>query len=245
MNRKFKVIVADDEKLIANSIARNIEGSSEAFQVVAIVRDGLEAYEKTAELLPHVVFSDIKMPEMDGITLIEKLSVEFPSVKTVMVSGYSDFELARAALRHHAVDYLLKPCNPYELKRTLRKLEANLLAEQNQLAPRREDSALAIVESVMAFLRKNYGSQIDFSTIADQQGVSAPYLTKIFKEHAGATPSKYLTDCRIQKAKQLLQDTDLPVKNIALAVGFPDPFHFSKYFKNTVGKSPAQFREEG
>lgn len=244
MSHKFKVIVADDEKLIVNSIARNIESSSDAFQVVAKARDGQEAYELTKEHLPHVVFSDIKMPEMDGITLIKKLSVEFPSVKTVIVSGYNDFELARDALRHRAVDYLLKPLNPYDLKRTLRKLEAELLAVQQKLVPRREAGPIEIVEAVMAYLRKNYTAQIDFATIAADQGVSAPYLSKIFREYAGTTPSKYLTDCRIQTAKQLLLDTQLSVKDIAVAAGLPDPFHFSKVFKNSTGLSPAQFREQ-
>lgn len=102
MNQKFKVIVADDERLIARNIARNIEKANESFQVISMAADGLEAYEQTKALLPDVVFSDIKMPEMDGIELIRRIAAEFPSIRTVIISGFNDFELAREASGYRA-----------------------------------------------------------------------------------------------------------------------------------------------
>lgn len=135
MERKFRVIVADDEALIGRNIARNIEKANEAFEVVKIAFDGLEALELTAQLLPNVVFNDIKMPEMDGIALIRRIAQEFPEIRTVIISGYNDFEFARDALRHQAVDYLLKPVNPDDLRATLDRLEQELLSRQRKLAP--------------------------------------------------------------------------------------------------------------
>ena len=64
---KLRVIVAEDEKIIANNIANNITKANELFEVVGIAYDGLEAYEMTKKLLPDVVVSDIKMPEVNGI----------------------------------------------------------------------------------------------------------------------------------------------------------------------------------
>lgn len=242
MERKFKVIVADDERLIARNIARNIEKANESFQVVSMAADGLEAYEQTQALLPDVVFSDIKMPEMDGIELIRRIADEFPTIRTVIVSGFNDFELAREALRNQAVDYLLKPINPYDLKKTLHKLEAELLARQNELTPKRENSPAEIVDGIMAYLRRNFAQQIDLSAIADEYSFSSAYLSKIFKEHADMSPGRYLIDCRMKAAKKLLQDTDLPIKDVAEKVGYPDPLHFSKSFKTATGFSPAQYR---
>ena len=85
MARQFKVIVADDEKLIANNIARRIEESSGAFRVISRAGTGTEALEQVRELLPDVLFSDIKMPEMDGIELISRLRKEHPGVCCVIV----------------------------------------------------------------------------------------------------------------------------------------------------------------
>ena len=82
------------------------------------------------------------------------------------------------------------------------------------------------------------------SALADSLAVSAPYLSKLFHEQTGSSPSKYLTDIRMRQARKLLMDTNLTVKEIAVRVGFPDPFHFSRSFRNAVGISPVQFREE-
>lgn len=244
MNRKFKVIVADDEKLIARNIARRIEEGCEAFQVIAQAGTGLEALELAGQLMPDVVFSDIKMPELDGIELIARLREQNPSALCVIVSGYSDFEYARAAIQNSAVDYLLKPVNPEELAALLKRLETMLMAREQALAPRREASVGEVVENVMLYLRENYDRQIDFAAVAEAQAVSAPYLSKLFHDRVGTSPSRYLTDLRMQKAKKLLLDSQLSIKEIAERVGYPDPFHFSKSFKNAVGMSPAQFREQ-
>ena len=240
----FNVIVADDEKLIANNIARRIEENCPSFRVAARAGTGLEALKQAKELLPDVVFSDIKMPEMDGIELISRLRREMPAVLCVIVSGYSDFEYMKAAIQQSAADYLLKPVNPEELKRLLQRLEATLLAREQQMIPRRESDAAALAERVRLYLQENYDQPVDFSSLADSLAVSAPYLSKLFHEQEGKSPSRYLTDLRMRKAQKLLMDTQLTVREIAVRVGYPDPFHFSRNFKNAMGISPVQFREE-
>ncbi len=237
------MLIVDDEKLIAQNIARRIETVNPHFRVIAIAGDGLEALELAGKLLPDVVFTDIKMPELDGIGLIEQLSIRYPVIRTVMVSGYNDFDLIRASLRYRAMDYLLKPINADELKSTLQKLEDELLAENNELGQRHEESPAEIVERVMTYIRHNYASPIDLSHLASRYHFSSAYLSKIFKEYANISPGRYLRDCRMNMAKKLLRDTDLPVKDVSEKVGYPDHVHFSKSFKNTTGLSPAQYRE--
>ena len=66
----------------------------------------------------------------------------------------------------------------------------------------------------------------------------------MFHEQTGTSPMRYLTDLRMSRARKLLADSSLTVREIAVRVGYPDPFHFSRSFKNAVGVSPAQFREQ-
>jgi len=193
--------------------------------------------------MPDVVFSDIKMPEMDGIELIARLQEMNPSILCVIVSGYSDFEYTRAAIRNNAVDYLLKPVNAEELAALLTRLEAVLLAREKTVVPNREISAEQIVQKIMIYLRENYSEQIDFASVAEAHAISAPYLSRLFHEYAGISPSQYLTGYRMEQAKKLLRDSRLSIGEIAARVGYPDPFHFSKVFKNKVGVSPSQFRQ--
>lgn len=244
MDKEFRVIVADDEKLIAQNLSRRIEDLNPCFRVIAVVRDGQEALDLAEKLMPDVIFTDIKMPELDGIALIERLNIHFPTIRTVMVSGYNDFDLVRSALQNRAVDYLLKPVNSEDLKKVLLKLEDEMLAENNELGRRHEESPLELAERVMTYIRHNYAQSIDLSSLANQFHFSAAYLSKIFKDYVGISPGRYLRDCRMNMAKKLLRDTSLPIKDVAEKVGYPDHVHFSKSFKSVTGITPAMYREQ-
>ena len=243
-NNKFRVIVVDDEKLIAKNISANIARANGSFEVIATAHNGQEAYELAQNLLPDVLVSDIKMPIMDGLKLISLINESYPSIKTVIVSGYDDFEFARDALVNNASDYLLKPINSADLENTLKKLEWKLLAEKDKITEKRQTRPFDIVEGIKAYLKSNFNKPISFSDIASQFNFSPAYLTKIFKEHAGTSPVKYLQKYRIDVARKLLWSSNLSVKEVALKVGFEDQFHFSKNFKNIVGVSPQQFRSK-
>jgi len=242
-NRKFSVIIAEDEKLIAKNIANSITRLNPNYEIVHVASNGQEAYESTQKMLPDVVFSDIKMPVMDGLTLISKINDTLPKVRTVIISGYDDFNLMRCALQQRAIDYLLKPVNYDELEKLLQRIEHELLAERKILLGRTTDSE-DLVESINIYIKHNYNSFIDFSEIADRFGFTQAYLTKVFKKYMEVTPARYLKEYRISVAKKLLMSSNLSIKEIADQVGFEDPFHFSKSFKDVVGESPNQYRKQ-
>lgn len=242
-NKAFRVIVVDDEKLITRNIATKIQKTNPAFQVIQLAYDGQQALELIEKYLPDVVFSDIKMPIMDGLELLRNIRDKFPAVKVVMVSGYNDFSLVRQALQQDAFDYLLKPLHQDDLEKTLQKLERELQEAQQTYQPEGASGA-DIVRQVQAYLQENYAQDTEFTQIAESYHVSAAYLTKIFKEQVGMTPSRYRNEYRIGIAKELLIKTDLSMRTIAEKAGFTDQFYFSKIFKKFTGESPAQFREE-
>jgi two-component system, response regulator YesN len=243
MAETFRVLVADDERLIANNIAKNIERVNPAFHVVGIAQDGAEALAQVERLLPHVVFSDIKMPVIDGLALFATLAETHPEIKKVIISGYDDFALVREALQNKAFDYLLKPVNREELRAVLEQLANQLNSEKGMLSPEKQESVEKIVSAVQTYLKDHYAQPIDFSAIACQYGFSGSYLSRIFHEKTGVTPQKFLIQHRIACAKRLLADTKLSVQEVGAHVGYPDPFHFSKVFKQNVCLSPAQFRK--
>ena len=245
MNNKktITVVVVEDEKLIAKSIVNNIEKVKEDFKVVGVAYNGEDGFALVRSLLPNILFTDMKMPIMDGLKLISMVRQNFPFIKIVVVSGYDDFEYARAALHNNVSDYLLKPINLMELQKTLAALENELAASAGILQSTSDiRSPGEIVALVKEYMHVNYSNQIDLAQTADALGFSSAYLTKVFREQLQTTPSKYLNEYRMMIAKQLLRDTALPVKSISEQVGFADPFHFSKRFKLYSGYSPAQFR---
>lgn len=239
----FRVVVVDDEKLISNNIAKNITACDSSFEVVAVCYDGLSALKAIELYNPHVLFTDIKMPLIDGLALIENVYNNSPHVRCVLITGYSEFEYAKTAIKFKAFDYLLKPLNRFELSKTLRKIKDELLSEQALLNTERETSTEDVVNSIVQYLQSNYANEINFTQIASDYNFSASYLTKIFKEHTGTSPIKYLIEYRIKTAKSLLKDTNLTVKEIAEKTGFVDQFYFSKCFKNYCGLTPSQYKD--
>lgn len=118
----FRVVVAEDEPMILNNICAKIERAGARFEIVGRAMNGLEAWELVERLQPDVLFTDIRMPIMDGIEVIRRASERFPDLQSVVVSGYDDFSYARLAIRHGAKDYLLKPVEAEDMEATLRKL---------------------------------------------------------------------------------------------------------------------------
>lgn len=244
MSNLFNVIVVDDEKLIAKNIAKNIEKLNANFQVVKIFSNGLDALDYIKENPPHVVFTDIRMPLMDGIELTKGLAdINSPS-KCVILTGYADFSYAKAAMQNGVVDYLLKPVNAEELEKVLKQLELSLLAANPDLTIEDTSSRKPeeIVELIKEYVHNHYSEPIDLNILAENMGFSPSYLTKIFSKYEDTTPSKYIRNYRMNIAKQMLAlDTNLD--KIAESVGYTDPFHFSKSFKQTVGMSPSEYRK--
>ena len=106
----IKVIVVDDEKVIREGIGRFIS-ETQGFELLTVCENGAEAYEKIVEQHPDLVICDIIMPICDGIELIGRCREEGIDSEFLLLSGYSEFEYARAAIRYGVLDYINKPVN--------------------------------------------------------------------------------------------------------------------------------------
>jgi len=120
----IRIMIVEDEPPIARSLARMIERANEQYLVEAFAVQGAEAVELIRKQPIDIVFTDIRMPVMDGIELLEFLDRDYPEVRKVAVSGYQDFDYVRKAMQFRAVDYLLKPVSEAELSVLLEKLSA-------------------------------------------------------------------------------------------------------------------------
>lgn len=98
-------------------------------------------------------------------------------------------------------------------------------------------------DRVITHIRRNYAEKFDIDTLASMAKLSPNYFTKKFKERVGHPPMKYVNILRIERAKFLLEHTDMPISAIMESVGFWDFAHFSKLFKSETGYSPTKFRK--
>jgi len=134
-----RVLVVEDEPPIARAIAGMI-AQAPGFEVVGVARNGREALERVGRAAAaaaeggdngpaegvgrgvDAVFTDIRMPVMDGVALMRELRAGYPHIRTVVLSGYRDFDYAKAAMRYGAFDYLLKPLSRQDLDAVLGRL---------------------------------------------------------------------------------------------------------------------------
>ncbi|MNW42269.1 two-component system, response regulator YesN [Fontibacillus panacisegetis] len=123
---KYRVILADDEPLILRSLKVAIPWDELNLEIVGEAKNGEEALKLVRELSPHMIISDIRMPGIDGITLMKEVMAENTKRLFIIISGYGEFEYAREALREGAFDYLLKPIDHDELVEMLRRAKKNL-----------------------------------------------------------------------------------------------------------------------
>lgn len=122
----IRVLIVEDEPPIARSLSRTIERMNGDFRTEAFAAQGAEALDIVRSRPIDVVFTDIRMPVMDGIALLEALEREYPDVRKVAVSGYQDFDYVKKAMQYRAVDYLLKPVAEDELSALLAKIAEQL-----------------------------------------------------------------------------------------------------------------------
>lgn len=246
----YKIIIAEDEELQLNSLVRKVEKFCPGFSVVGTAQTGSQAYKLICEKAPDILISDIRMPVMGGIELMEKSRALFPHMEFIITSGFSDFEYARSAIRLQVSDYLLKPVETEELQKALDKIRLRLQtvsAEESSVFAGDSENKTAeqVASEVIDYLQRHYNEEINLNQIAATLHYSPSYLTKIFCQQYDTTPSRYVISLRMKKARQLLDhNPELSVRQIGETVGYPEQGYFSRIFKKYVGKSPLEYRSD-
>ncbi|MWV43997.1 response regulator [Paenibacillus sp. HJL G12] len=131
-DHSFKILIAEDEKIILEHIVEKIDQARLGFEVVATAMNGEDALELVKHHKPDVLFTDVKMPLMDGIQLTHQVKKLYPDLHIVILSGYDNFEYAQQALRLGVSDYLLKPMTPEGLLGTLSEIKIELEQRNTQ-----------------------------------------------------------------------------------------------------------------
>lgn len=163
----YKVILVDDEEEVREAIRKRINWEEIGFTVAGTAENGEEALELAETVEPDVVMTDIQMPFMDGLTLLKRLKEKFPDLRSVIFSGYDDFEYAKEAIRLETEEYILKPVDAEELKgiftRIKERLDEQLQQRRNveQLSKYYEDSRPMIKEQLIIGLLEGRELQFD------------------------------------------------------------------------------------
>lgn len=142
----LRIVIVDDEILIREGLARMISKESSTFNVVGTYPDGKHLLDELPSLQLDVVITDIRMPQIDGLELIKRLKASYPQIRTLLMSGFVEFNYAREAIRSSAVDYLLKPINKEQLFEVLYALEQERKQQRDKEEHQRSGLLLSLLQ---------------------------------------------------------------------------------------------------
>ena len=237
--------LVDDERWVGIDIQKSIHWMDYGFEQPEYVQDPLEAFTKICESPPDVIFTDIRMPGMNGIELIQALRKENINSEIVILSAYEDFETAQLALRMNVTDYCIKPIQVERFESVLDVLVEKLNQNSGEIVPSTEEQPRysELVDQIIDFIKENIHKKITLTEIADKFYLNKNYLCSLFHEETGKTFSSFMTDLRIDRAKHLLEYSDSTIAQIAESLSYCDNYYFAKVFKKKAGVSPNSYRK--
>lgn len=244
----IKVLIAEDENLIRKKLLHFIDYDALGMVVVADVANGVSGVELIKKYKPDIVLADINMPEKDGLDMIKE-TLDYDYI-AIIISGYDYFSYAQRALKYGVTDYLLKPISLDDLKEALVNAR-EIIYKKRSVISRNSDIENAIdistdeaikdstVVEMIRFVKDNYQDKISISDLSKKLAYSESMLNRKFKKEVHITFNEYLNRYRINKAIELLKNSDYNITEISYMCGYSSAKYFSRVFKKYLGISPS------
>lgn len=240
----YRVVLIDDERLIVEGLRKVVKWEDYRCEVVATASDATSGAAAIRQHQPHILFTDIRMPGDDGLTMLAGLRSEYPDMQVIVLTGYRDFQYAQEAIRLGVARFLLKPSKMGEIHEALQavteRLDKALPAEAAEEL--REHSGSFLVRQATAYIESHYAEKLTLQEVADACYVSQWHLSKLLSKHTDGNFYDVLNTVRINAAKKLLRDPSLRIGEIGERVGYADTAHFARVFKKIVGMSANEYR---
>lgn len=194
----LKVLIVDDDSIARTNIKTMIDWGKYGYEISGEASNGASALEVINRVNPDIVITDMSMPVMDGVALIEHLEKNNRSIKAIALSGYDDFEYVRQSMKKGAVDYLLKHRLNAEVLLNVLKSAGRMIITERQSNAENDMVKKQLTES-LSVLRKNFIKQLVEGALSDKSEIERKISTL---------------------------ELQIETRNLALAVAEIDDFHF-------------------
>lgn len=225
----LRVVIADDDLSAAARLRTLLREEQMPIEVIAEVGDGASALEVILEQKPDLVFVDVQMPRMNGLEVIRLAKAKHATAKFIIITAYSSFDYAQLALRLRADDILLKPINRDQLIASLNRAVGLQFSSNRQ------------VNEILLFIGAHLSEQLTLQRIADQFFISSYHLSHLFKKYMGMTCIDCIHWMRIERAKDMLRNTNMSIKEISEKNGYSNLNNFYMHFKKLTGMTPKAY----
>ena len=241
-----KLIIVEDEKIIRESL-RKLNWDSIQIEVVETFNNGEIALEYARNYPVDIALVDVRMPVMDGVEFAKRVKDEGMDIAIVCQSGYSDYSYLRECMQYGVRDYLLKPTDKNELFQIMSKLVLEKNEQHNTAGTPLgvngdEESVNHKILRAKEYMLKNYKKAIRLIDVANFLELNPAYFSRIFRQKTGVCFVDYLAEIRINKAIELLKNSNMNISEISEEVGFVRSRYFTEIFKKRKGMTPSEYR---
>lgn len=266
----MKVVIVEDESIVAEHLAAILEEIG--YEVVGMALSVSEALLEIDHREPDLVLIDVLLKgKRDGISLATILRQEY-DLPFLFVTSFADRATIERAKATSPDGYVLKPFTEDDVYvaiemallrfadgRSLNNVEekpeatcaARTKAKENDQTGNGDSSSpegsglpAFKLRQVQRFIEEHLDENLTLGRLAEAAEMSKYHFSRLFKESVGLPPYRYILKRRVARARQLLQDTDLPIARIALRTGFSNQSHFGEAFRKLTGHSPSDFRKQ-
>ena len=254
-----KVLVIEDEAQTREIFLDCLE--AEGFMALE-ANNGRIGVEKALAHSPDLVVCDILLPELNGYGVLKTLRQE-PTTATIpfiFLTGKATKAELRKGMQSGADDYLTKPSTAEELlnaiatqlkKREILKQLYTAQLQQSAPEPDAESEPDSILPStpnpqlqgIFDYIEAHYHESISLIDVATAVGYSSAYLTDFVKRQTGTTINRWIIKRRLAAAEELLKDTTYSIEKIAEEIGYLNPGHFFRQFRQYIGTTPKAWRK--
>jgi two-component system, response regulator YesN len=246
----YEVVLVDDDVIVIEFLMKVIPWHEYGYQVVASFQDSNEALTFLRGNPYDVLITDIGMPKLNGIELIEQLKNSNINSYNIILSCHDEFTFAQQAIKLEAYDYILKESmEESNIIALLERLKNKL--DQEHYTNHQHVKVTKLLErtyknddvlKAQKYVQTHLGEKISLTEVATHLHLNSSYFSRMYKKETGEGFVEYVTRVKMEKAIELLDQSIKSVEVIAYELGFESKSYFLKTFKRFYGLSPKSYK---
>lgn len=256
----MRLLIADDELVLRRGLL-SLDWDSIGISEVFSASNGIEAKELLLSTAIDIVIFDIRMPGLTGLELAAMVKEYSLDTAVILLTGFSEFEYAREAMKNQVYEYLLKPFRPRDILAAVEDVKNRLERDRYQRKVIREyedkagmsdtvsqvknrfPKASGMVCEILMDMAREYDSPLTLSELSKRRHFSVNYISKKIKQETGYSFIDLLSAMRLTNAARFLTEGE-KVNQAAIKAGFNDQRYFSQVFRKAFATSPSEFKRQ-
>lgn len=247
---KYKLLIAEDEPIERDALSKTLNTHLGEYITIHAAGSGSDAVELFHRESPEIAILNIEMPDISGLDVAKTIRESGKLCAILFTTDQDRFSYAKQAIALRALDYIPKPYDREKLILSVQEAIQNLgrwgtILPDAHPEPEEtpEDTRLAIVrEDISAYIDAHYMEELSMKNVAHAMNYSDAYFCKLFKQCFHVNFSTYLNEYRIGKAKEMMRNPRITIKEISISCGYTDSNYFARVFKRITSRTPTEYR---